>query len=83
MRTQKQYEREIYRRGIGDLLGRLLVPILLLALPLTLYIYAAAVCSELGEMTQRRTEYRILSGCYIEVDGRFIHRDSWRGEYDQ
>lgn len=42
--------------------------------------FAAVSCDEVGEMSGRRVEYRLISGCYVEVNGRMIPRDSWRGE---
>lgn len=40
-------------------------------------------CDQLGEMTGKETKWRVLSGCYVKVDGRWIPRDSWRGEQER
>lgn len=40
-------------------------------------------CLDVGETTGRKTYHSIYSGCYIEVDGRMIPRDSWRGEQEK
>jgi len=39
-------------------------------------------CDQKGEVTGRETEWRLISGCYIKVEGRWIPEDSWRGEQD-
>lgn len=39
-------------------------------------------CSEVEATTGRSTQWRLISGCYVEVDGRWIPRDSWRGEQE-
>lgn len=39
-------------------------------------------CADIGERSGRRTEWGIVSGCFIEVNGRMIPKDSWRGEYE-
>lgn len=41
---------------------------------------SAASCVESAEMTGRKTEYKMISGCFIEVNGRMVPLDSWRGE---
>lgn len=40
-------------------------------------------CDEVSRVTGRKTEYHYFSGCYIEVNGRMIPSDSWRGEQDK
>ena len=40
-------------------------------------------CQQTGEVAGRRTEWHLLTGCYIEVRGRMVPLDSWRGEYDE
>ena len=40
----------------------------------------AISCADVSEVTGRRTNFRLISGCYIEVNGKMIPRDSWRGE---
>lgn len=47
---------------------------------LALHLGNVAQCSEVGDVTGRRTDYRVLSGCYVEVNGRMVPLDSWRGE---
>ena len=44
--------------------------------------FASVRCTEVGEVTQRNTEWRLMSGCYVEVEGRMIPRESWRGEQE-
>ncbi len=39
-------------------------------------------CAEVGATTQRKTEFHMLSGCYVEVNGRMVPLDSWRGEQE-
>lgn len=43
----------------------------------------SARCSTVGEMSGRRTEWRLIGGCFVEVKGRMIPQDSWRGEEDR
>lgn len=40
-------------------------------------------CNQTQDMTGKRTQWRFVSGCYIEVDGRWIPKDSWRGEQEK
>lgn len=40
-------------------------------------------CEDLGDNSDVKTKYSWVSGCYVRVDGRWIPRDSWRGEYEQ
>lgn len=40
-------------------------------------------CGQIGEVSGKRTEYHVGSGCYIEVNGRLIPKDSWRGEEER
>lgn len=40
-------------------------------------------CDDLGDNSAVKTKYSWISGCYVHVDGRWIPRDSWRGEYEQ
>ncbi len=47
------------------------------------FAVAAAECSTIGEMSGRRTEWKVLGGCFVEVKGRLIPKDSWRGEEDR
>lgn len=44
--------------------------------------FTSAACSEMGERANRDTSYSWLSGCFVEVNGRMIPADSWRGEYE-
>ena len=47
------------------------------------YLFPAWKCDEINAVTGRKTQYRLISGCYVEVDGRWVPRDSWRGEQDR
>lgn len=40
-------------------------------------------CGQIGEVSGKRTEYYVGSGCYIEVNGRLIPKESWRGEEER
>lgn len=40
-------------------------------------------CADVGATTGRETKHSVLSGCYVEVDGRMIPRDSWKGETER
>ncbi len=42
----------------------------------------AARCNEVHELTGKQTEWRLISGCYVKVDGRWIPMDAWRGEQE-
>jgi hypothetical protein len=37
-------------------------------------------CDQVEEVTGRNTEWRALSGCYVEVNNRMVPLGSWRGE---
>lgn len=40
-------------------------------------------CNQVGDMSGKPTEYKLIGGCYVEVNGRFIPEENWRGEYEQ
>lgn len=42
----------------------------------------ALQCDEVEQTTGRKTQFRLISGCYVQVEGRWIPQDSWRGEQD-
>jgi hypothetical protein len=42
----------------------------------------AIQCDEVGDATGKPTQFRFISGCYVKVDGRWVPRDSWRGEQE-
>lgn len=39
-------------------------------------------CHDVERATGKRTEYRVLTGCYVEVGGKMIPLGSWRGEQE-
>jgi hypothetical protein len=47
------------------------------------YACDSATCSSVGKRAGKRTEYELLGGCFIEVNGRMIPQGSWRGEEDR
>lgn len=40
-------------------------------------------CDKLQSMSGKDTKYSLIGGCYVEVNGKFIPRDNWRGEYEK
>lgn len=42
-------------------------------------------CNSIGRYSNIATQYRGLldGGCYVEVNGRFIPKENWRGEYER
>jgi hypothetical protein len=46
-------------------------------------ITGAVECLDLDSQTPYKTKFSVLSGCYVEVDGRWVPRDSWRGEQEK
>ncbi len=46
-------------------------------------IFGQLQCNEVGDVTGRNTTYKLMSGCYIEVNGKMVPSDSWRGEQDK
>lgn len=45
--------------------------------------FGSLTCDDIGDATGRHVEYRILSGCYVQVNGRMVPAGSWRGEQDR
>ncbi len=66
-----------------DLLIAIAWPALLLALAMGgAATCSCAKCDELTDVSNRPTKWKLISGCYVKVEGRWIPRDSWRGEQD-
>lgn len=42
-----------------------------------------AKCNRISSDSNIKTSYRLLGGCYVEVNGRMIPKENWRGEYEQ
>lgn len=40
-------------------------------------------CNELSDVTGRKTEFRFISGCYVDVGDKLIPRDAWHGEQEK
>lgn len=40
-------------------------------------------CNQLEDLSGKKTEWRLGAGCYVEVNGRLIPQENWRGEYEQ
>ena len=57
-----------------------------LAIAAVLFVTAYAIpscrCSDVADATGRDTQYRIISGCYVLVNDRWVPSDSWRGEQE-
>lgn len=63
-------------------MGIVIVGALVLGTPLVLLEKYS--CSQLEKNIDRNTEYHIIGGgCLVEVNGRMIPRDNWRGEYER
>jgi hypothetical protein len=43
----------------------------------------SAKCNQTADVTGKPTQWRLLSGCYVKVDGRWIPVGSWRGEQER
>lgn len=43
----------------------------------------AATCHQVGAMSGRRVQFKLIGGCFVEVNGRLIPQGSWRGEEDR
>lgn len=69
-------------RGVEFVAGLVMVLILGALTGGALAVHAAE-CSTIGEMSGRRTEWKVIGGCFVEVNGRLIPKDSWRGEEDR
>lgn len=59
------------------------VTIYLSILGIGAYGLTKAACNRLQATTGINTRYDLLNGCYVEVNGRFIPQENWRGEYQQ
>lgn len=42
-----------------------------------------ASCNRISSDSRIKTEYRLIGGCYVEVNNRLIPKENWRGEYQQ
>jgi len=42
----------------------------------------AIACVDIESQTKYETKFSIFSGCYVHVDGRWVPRESWRGEQE-
>lgn len=69
-----------------DLLD-IIIPIVLTILAIVLFLggiflalnfYNTKTCKQISEQTGRYTQYRVLSGCYIQVNDELIPVDNWR-----
>jgi len=47
------------------------------------YLLGRAECNRINSDSGIRTSYRLPGGCYVEVNGRMIPKENWRGEYEQ
>lgn len=47
------------------------------------YFVARAECNRVASDSNIKTSYRFIGGCYVEVNGRMIPKENWRGEYEQ
>ena len=45
------------------------------------YFIERAECNRI-DSNGTNTEFRAIGGCYVEVNGRLIPKESWRGEYE-
>lgn len=40
-------------------------------------------CEDIESNSGIKTKFSWWTGCYVKVQGRWIPKDSWRGEYEQ
>lgn len=45
--------------------------------------YERLQCNRLSQTASVATRFDNINGCYVKVNGRFIPRENWRGEYQQ
>lgn len=36
-------------------------------------------CSDVGAESNKPTKYSVISGCYVQVDGKWLPAERWRG----
>lgn len=76
------------KQDVGEmaLLGAILVAVLVvigLVVGIPTYLVDKAQCNRIASDSNINTDYRFIGGCYLEVNGRMIPKDNWRGEYEQ
>lgn len=42
------------------------------------FALARAQCETISEVSGRKTEFRTIGGCFVEVQGRLVPAKSWR-----
>lgn len=65
------------------LLGGLFLALLFIIVGTPVVLIDKAGCNRIASDSNINTEYRLIGGCYVEVNGRMIPKDNWRGEYEQ
>jgi len=40
--------------------------------------FSKAECTNLGEVTKRKTDFRWIGGCYVEHEGEMLPYDKWK-----
>ena len=68
------------------ILGVVMVGVLIvigLVIGIPAYLVDKAQCNRIASDSNINTEYRLIGGCYVEVNGRMIPKDNWRGESEQ
>ena len=55
----------------------LIVLIILAAVIIPGLIISNFQCSQFGQQTEMQTTFRVLTGCYVQIDGRWVPQDSY------